>query len=61
MVTKIGRYTKPKRVSPLTLRRMKKARKDYSKLWEEVEPFVRKRKVSVPSTVGKWLSFDYEF
>jgi len=60
MTTKINKSVKRKRVSPSTLPKMKKARKDYLKIWKDVEPFVRKRNITMPSTIGKWLSFNYE-
>lgn len=60
MTTKINKSVKRKRVSPSTLLKMKKARQDYLKIWKDVEPFVRKRNITMPSTIGKWLSFNYE-
>ncbi len=60
MTTKINKSVKRERVSPSTLLKMKKAQQDYSKIWKDVEPFVRKRNITMPSTIGKWLSSNYE-
>ena len=35
-------------------RKIEDAEKSYQKMWEEIKPFVKKRKVKEYSTTGEW-------
>lgn len=41
-------------------RKIEQAEKTYHKMWLEVKPFVRKRKVTQYSTRGEWRVSAYE-
>lgn len=36
--------------------RLEAAQVEFQKLWKEVEPFVKKRKIETDSTIGEWKS-----
>ena len=60
MKTKVKQSAKYNKISSSALRKIEKARDDYLKIWKDVEPFVRKRTITSHSTIGKWLSLNYE-
>lgn len=39
---------------------IKKAMKNWRKMWKEVEPFIKKKKVKEHSTIGEWKAFSHE-
>jgi hypothetical protein len=34
--------------------RLETAQAEFQELWKEVEPFVKKRKIKIQTTVGEW-------
>lgn len=40
-------------------KRLEEAKRNFQRIWEKVEPFVKKRRVKEYSTTGKWKTFDY--
>lgn len=60
MTTSGTRSTKVTRVSSRSRDRINRARLSYEKLWEDVKPFVRKRKITQYSTAGQWKVLSYE-
>lgn len=59
MKTETRKTTRHGEPSKELLRRLRLAQKDYKKLWEEVEPFVRKRSINTYSTAGTWFPWNY--
>jgi len=54
---------KKKDVSKLSVaekRKIKDAEKSYRKMWSEIEPFVKKRKITRYSRRGEWKASSYE-
>jgi len=37
-------------------RKLEAAKKEFYELWEEVKPFIKKRKVKQYSTIGEWTT-----
>jgi len=35
-------------------RRIEEAEREYKKMWEEIRPFIKKRKIKQYSTTGEW-------
>jgi len=48
------RVNKPHKPTKSEKRRLNKGQKSFYELWEEVAPFVKKRKFKEHSTTGKW-------
>ncbi len=51
---------KEKTVSSYDRERIEEAEKDYQKMWEQVKPFIKKRKIKEYSTIGEWRISSYE-
>lgn len=41
-------------------KRFEEAKKSYQKMWEEIKPFIKKRKIKQYSTTGEWKISSYE-
>lgn len=48
--------TKTTRMSPKEHKKLRKAEKDYQKMWATIRPFYKKRVRKHPSTAGKWVA-----
>jgi len=42
------------KVPPKKTEKIKEAEMDYRKMWEEIKPFIKKRKIKQYSTAGQW-------
>ncbi len=50
-------------ISKLSSQKKKKieeAKKNYQKMWEEIKPFIKERKIKQYSTTGEWKISSYE-
>ncbi|MCD6474370.1 MAG: hypothetical protein J7K47_05655 [Thermoplasmata archaeon] len=41
-------------------KKLEEARKDYQRIWEEVKPFIKEKKIKEYSTTGEWITSSYE-
>ena len=41
-------------------KRIEEAEKSYRKMWEEIKPFIKERKIKQYSTTGEWKISSYE-
>jgi len=41
-------------------KKIEDAEKSYSKIWEEIKPFIKKRKIKQYSTTGEWKMSSFE-
>jgi len=41
-------------------RKIEEAEKSYRKMWEEIKPFIKERKLKQYSTTGQWKISSYE-
>lgn len=48
------------KLSSLEKKRIGEAKKDYQRMWEEIKPFVKERKIKQYSTIGEWKVSSYE-
>jgi len=42
-------------------RRIRRAERDYRRMWEQIKPFVRERKIKECSTTGEWRISSHEW
>ena len=40
--------------------KIEEAEEDYQKMWEEIKPFIKERKIKRYSTTGEWRISSYE-
>lgn len=40
--------------------KIEEAENDYQKMWEEIKPFIKERKIKQYSTTGEWRISSYE-
>jgi hypothetical protein len=40
--------------------RISRAKKNYETMMQEIKPFIKKRPVSYPSTMGQWKTLSYD-
>ena len=48
------------KLSPEEKKKIEEARRNYQKLWEEIKPFIKKRKIKYYSTTGEWRISNYD-
>lgn len=41
-------------------KKIEEAKKNYQKMWEEMKPFIKERKIKQYSTTGEWRISSYE-
>lgn len=48
------------KLSPKEKNNIEEAEKNYRKMWEEIKPFIKERKIKQYSTTGEWKISSYE-
>lgn len=48
------------KLSPHEKKRIEEAEKSYQKMWKEIKPFIKERKIKQYSTTGEWKISSYE-
>ena len=48
------------KLSSMEKKKIEEAEKSYQKMWEEIKPFIKERKIKQYSTTGEWKFTSYE-
>ncbi len=52
--------TKTKLKKTVGYKRIAKSKKNYETIMQEIQPFIKKRPISYPSTMGQWKTLSYD-